>query len=383
MKANIRDADKNHMQLALKLAARGQGWVEPNPMVGAIIVRNKTIVGRGWHRRFGGPHAEIEALRQAGAKARGATLYVTLEPCCHTGKTGPCTQAIIEAGIQRVVAAMMDPYPQVRGRGFATLRRAGVKVLVGVGQAQARKLNGPFIKRVTTGQPYVIAKWAQTLDGCVADRRNQSRWISSAASRRHVHLLRARVDAIIVGIGTALADDPVLTARLPHPEKPLRIATRVIMDRECQLPLTCRLVRTATRIPVLLLHGKQLKPGALARRRRLLQAGVKMLAIDVDSHGHLNLRRALKELGRRGMTNVLVEGGPRLMASLLEAHLANEIHVYIAPVILGDTQARHAVEGQIARRLTHARPGEIIAMQRFGPDMHIVLRPPPSLPPVT
>ncbi|NNM88066.1 MAG: RibD family protein, partial [Phycisphaerae bacterium] len=205
----------------------------------------------------------------------------------------------------------------------------------------------------------------------------------SVASRRHVHLLRSRVDAIMVGIGTALADDPVLTARLPHLKRPPRIATRVIMDRECQLPLTCQLVRTATMFPVLLLHGKQLKPMALARRQRLLQAGVEMLALDVDSHGRLNLHSALKELGHRGMTNVLVEGGPRLMASLLADHLADEIHVYIAPVILGDAQARHAVEGQIVRRLTHAKPAEIITMQRFGPDVHIVLRPPASLPSAT
>ncbi len=380
MAHNLTDFDEKYMQLALALAARGRGLVEPNPMVGAIIVRDKTIVGRGWHRRFGGPHAEIEALRQAGPKARGATLYVTLEPCCHTGKTGPCTQALINARIKRVVAAMMDPYHQVRGHGFAALRRAGVKVLVGTGQQQARQLNRPFIKRLATGMPYVIAKWAQTLDGCVADRHNHSRWISSAASRRQVHLLRAGVDGIIVGIGTALADDPLLTARLPRHQKPPRIATRVLIDRKCQLPRTSQLVRTAAVAPVLLLHGKRLKPADLTRRQRLIQAGVEMLAVDADSHGHLNLRSALQQLGHRGMTNVLVEGGPRLMASLLAANLADEIHVYIAPMILGDAQARHAVEGQLLRRLTHTRPGEILAMQQLGSDIHIVFRPPAPSP---
>ncbi len=376
MALNDPDSDEKYMRLALELAARGRGLVEPNPMVGAIIVRDKTIVGRGWHRRFGGPHAEIEALRQAGAKARGATLYVTLEPCCHTGKTGPCTQALINAGIKRVVAAMMDPYHQVRGHGFATLRRAKIRVRVGMGRQQARQLNSPFIKRLATGRPYVIAKWAQTLDGCVADRTNQSQWITSATSRRHVHFLRAHMDAIIVGIGTALADNPLLTARLPGNKKPPRLATRVVLDRQCRLPLTSQLVHTAATIPVLLFHGNNLDPAALARRHKLLQAGVEMLAIDADSHGHLNIRSALQQLGQRGMTNVLVEGGPRLMASLLAEHLADEIHVYVAPIILGDAQARHAVEGQFIRRLAQASPGKILAIQQLGPDIHILLRPP-------
>ncbi len=375
MALNNPNSDEKYMRLALELAARGRGLVEPNPMVGAIIVRDKTIVGRGWHRRFGGPHAEIEALRQAGAKARGATLYVTLEPCCHTGKTGPCTQALINAGVKCVVAAMMDPYHQVRGHGFATLRRAGIRVRVGMGRQQARQLNNPFIKRLATGMPYVIAKWAQTLDGCVADRTNQSQWISSAASRRQVHLLRAGVDGIIIGIGTALADNPQLTARLPGNKKPPRLATRVVLDRQCRLPLTSQLVHTAATIPVLLFHGKNLDPAALARRHKLLQAGVEMLALDVDAHGHLNLRSALQQLGHRGMTNVLVEGGPRLMASLMAEHLADEIHVYIAPIILGDAQARHAVEGQFIR-LAQACPGKILVLQQLGPDIHILLRPP-------
>ena len=371
------NSDEKYMQLALTLAARGRGHVEPNPMVGAIIVRNHKIVGRGWHRQFGGPHAEIEALRQAGAQAKNATVYVTLEPCCHTGKTGPCTDALIKAGFKRVVAAMTDPYPQVHGRGFARLRRAGVEVRVGVGQPQARQLNLPFIKRITTGLPYVIAKWAQTLDGCVADRHNHSRWISSTASRQQVHLMRGRVDAIMVGIGTARADDPILTARLPRGQKPPRIATRVLIDRDCRLPFTSQLVRTAALAPVLLVHGKTLNTAARARRQRLVQCGLNFLAVDADSHGRLNLRRLLDQLGQEGMTNVLVEGGPRLLASLLADHLCDEIHAYIAPIILGDVQARHGVESPAIRLLRHAISGEFLAAHRLESDIHILVRLPP------
>src|SRR5262249_11888135 len=202
---------------ALHRAGRGRGGAEPNPLVGAVVVRDGKVVGEGWHRRYGEAHAEVNALAAAGEAARGATLYVTLEPCCHHGKTPPCTDAVLRAGIARVVAAMSDPFPQVSGQGTAQLRAAGVSVEVGLGEKEARRLNAPYLKLLATGRPYVHAKWAMTLDGKIATRTGDSKWISNRASRARVHELRGRMDAILVGIGTALAGDPLLTARPPGP----------------------------------------------------------------------------------------------------------------------------------------------------------------------
>ena len=206
---------------SLALAEQGRGAVEPNPLVGAVVVRDGVCVGEGWHQRYGGPHAEVFALAAAGEAARGATLYVTLEPCCHHGKTPPCTDAVLGAGIRRVVAAMQDPFPQVSGKGATILRAANVSVELGLCEAEARRLNAPYLKLVGTGLPYVHLKWAMTLDGKIATRTGESKWISCDESRRPVHVLRGRVDAVVVGIGTALADDPSLTARPPGRVRPL------------------------------------------------------------------------------------------------------------------------------------------------------------------
>ena len=230
-----------HMRRALELAAQGQGAVEPNPMVGCVIARGAEILGEGWHRRFGGAHAEVEALKLAGERARGATVYVTLEPCCHHGKTPPCTRAILDAGVARVVAAMPDPFPQVAGGGLAELRAAGIEVQSGVLEEEARKLNAPYLKLLSTGRPWIIAKWAMTLDGKIATAAGDSRWISCLDSRSIVHQLRGRVDAIVVGRGTAAADDPLLTARPPGP----RTAMRIVVDTRASLSPQSQLVRTA------------------------------------------------------------------------------------------------------------------------------------------
>ena len=234
------------MRRALAEAERGRGAVEPNPLVGAVVVREGRPVGVGHHARFGGPHAEVVALEAAGAAARGATLYVTLEPCCHHGKTPPCTEAVLAAGIRRVVAAMTDPFPKVAGGGFARLAAAGLEVESGLLETEARRLNAPYLKRLATGRPYVIAKWAMTLDGKTATASGDSRWISGPRSRALVHELRGRMDAILVGIGTALADDPQLTARPPGPRR----AARVVLDSAARLPPDSRLARTAREIPV-------------------------------------------------------------------------------------------------------------------------------------
>ena len=262
-----------HMQRALELAAQGQGFVEPNPMVGCVIARGAEIVGEGWHRRFGQAHAEVEALRIAGSRARGATLYVTLEPCCHQGKTPPCTRAVLAAGVARVVAAMADPFPQVAGGGLAELRAAGVEVQTGILENQARKLNAPYLKLLSAGRPWVVAKWAMTLDGKIAARTGDSRWISSPASRQLVHQLRGRMDAILVGRGTAAADDPQLTARPPGP----RTALRIVVDTRASLSLASRLVRTAREVPVLVAVGPE---AASADCANLQAAGCEVLVCD-------------------------------------------------------------------------------------------------------
>ncbi|MDZ7615653.1 MAG: bifunctional diaminohydroxyphosphoribosylaminopyrimidine deaminase/5-amino-6-(5-phosphoribosylamino)uracil reductase RibD, partial [Patescibacteria group bacterium] len=232
------ELDRWHMSRALELAARGQGFVEPNPMVGCVIARGAELIGEGWHRRYGGPHAEIEALHLAGPRAAGATMYVTLEPCCHHGKTPPCTEAILRAAPARVVIAQRDPFPAVAGKGIARLQAAGIQVDVGLAEAEARELNAPYLKLLGTGRPWVMAKWAMTLDGKLATRTAESQWISGPESREIVHQLRGRVDAVIVGRGTAEHDNPALTARPPG----ARSATRIVLDSGASLSLDSQLV---------------------------------------------------------------------------------------------------------------------------------------------
>lgn len=361
--------DLRYMRLALRLAQRGQGFVEPNPMVGAVLVGNAAIIAQGWHQRFGGPHAEINALNAAEVSPRGGTLYVTLEPCCHTGKTGPCTQAIIAAGLKRVVVAMRDPNALVCGRGIAQLRRAGIRVDVGVLESQARQLNRPFIKWITTRQPYVIAKWAQTLDGGIADRYGKSQWISSPESRKRVHHIRGHVDGIMVAIGTALADDPMLTARPRKKTDIRRTATRIIIDSHCRLPLNSRLVLTATNVPTLVFHRMSLTGAALLRMKKLTQHGVACIGVRADKNGNLDMAAVLTELGKRNFTNILVEGGPTLLGSMLKNELIDEGLVFIAPKIAGDQSARHAVEGIVLQSISKATMLEFAQPERIGPDI--------------
>lgn len=320
------------MRRALELAGRGEGRVEPNPMVGAVITAaggDGRIVGEGWHDRFGGPHAEPVALVAAGPQARGGTLYVTLEPCCHHGKTPPCTDAIIAAGIGRVVAAVEDPFPAVGGGGIAALRQAGIVVETGLLAAEALRLTAAYRKLVGTGMPWVIGKWAMSLDGLAAAPPGADRWISSAESRAIVHALRGRVDGIVVGIGTAVVDDPLLTARPAGSREPLRI----VLDSGARLPRSSQLVRTARDVPLLVAVG----PDAAADRIAALRAaGCEVWLAEGDDHA-ARLRSLLRELGRRRMTNLLVEGGPAVLRSLFATSLIDEVWAFVAPKILGST----------------------------------------------
>lgn len=324
------------MQRALELAERGRGYVEPNPLVGAVIVRDGQVVGEGWHQRYGEAHAEVNALAQAGAAARGASLYVTLEPCCHHGKTPPCTDALLAAGIARVVMAMSDPFPQVAGQGLQKLVAAGVAVEVGLGQKEAERLNAPYLKLLRTGRPYVHAKWAMTLDGKIATRTGDSKWISGEAARQKVHALRGRMDAIIVGIGTVLADDPLLTARPPGARTP----TRIVLDSHGRMPSDCQLARTAREVSVLIVSTETTETAA-----RFGQLGCETLLVPAEA-GRSQLTALLDELGRRRMTNILVEGGSAVLGSFLDAGAIDEVHVFVAPKLAGGTTARAPIAGQ-------------------------------------
>lgn len=342
--------DHRHMQRALELAARGLGYVEPNPMVGCVIVRDGQVVGEGWHRRFGDLHAEAEALKVAGEQARGATLYVTLEPCCHHGKQPPCADAVITAGVARVVAAMRDPFPAVAGGGFERLRQAGVQVEVGLCEDESRQLLAPFTKLVTTGRPWVIAKWAMTLDGKLATGAGDSRWISCPASREVAHRLRARVDAILVGSRTARLDDPLLTTRLPDGEAPPRVAARIVLDSTASLSLTSKLVATIHQAPVMVVAGPQATPAAIAQ---LTSAGCEVLQLDAPSHEQ-RIEQLLAELGKRRMTNLLVEGGSSVLGAFFDIGQVDEVHAFIAPIVAGGATAPSPVGGSGVSKMAEA-----------------------------
>ena len=339
-------ADATWMGRALELAERGRGFVEPNPLVGAVLVRDGRAVGEGWHRRYGEAHAEVNALAEAGDLARGATAYVTLEPCCHHGKTPPCTDALLRAGVGRVMAAMSDPFPPVAGRGAAALRAAGVPVEFGLCEAAARRLNAPYLTLLTAGRPYVHAKWAMTLDGKIATRAGDSRWISNEASRRRVHELRGRMDAVVVGVGTALADDPRLTARPPGP----RTAVRVVLDSRCRLPTDSVLAKTAREVPTLLAATAAAPADRAAALRAL---GCEVLT-GPATDGHTDVRALLAELGRRRFTNLLVEGGGGALGAFLDAGAVDEVHVFVAPCLAGGATAPTPMGGRGVEKIAEA-----------------------------
>jgi len=350
------------MRRALALAARGRGRVEPNPMVGCVIARGRQIVGEGYHRRFGGPHAEIHALQASGRRARSATAYVTLEPCCHHGKTPPCTDAIVAAGLQRIVVAVADPFAQVRGRGLRRLRAAGIEVAAGLCRSEAMQLNAPYFKLQRNHRPWVILKWAQSLDGKIAAPSGQSKWISGPRSRRWAHRLRARVDAVVVGAGTVIADDPQLTCRCVRPR---RIATRIVIDPDLQTPPQARLVRTARRVPTVIVTRR-----ASAGRRRVRayeRAGVEILALRRTRTG-LDLGQLLDELGRRAMTNIMIEGGSKTLGAFFDAGLADEAIIFVSRRLIGGRAGPSPLEGLGPATMRDVRRPARTKVTRCGQD---------------
>lgn len=356
-----------HLRAAAALALRGHGGAEPNPMVGCVIVRDGEVVGRGWHQRCGDAHAEINALRDAGDRARGATAFVTLEPCNHHGRTGPCTTALLGAGIERVVFASHDPNP-IAGGGMAALRAAGIEAACLPCDA-CDELNAPFLKRVTQRLPWVTAKWAQTLDGAIATRTGESQWISCATSRRRVHRERARVDAIVTGMGTVRSDDPRLTARgTPI----LRRARRVVISKGVDLRLDSALCRSLDTAPLTLACSRESLERQATQADALRNAGVDILPIDEGTAG---LAGCLSDLHTRlGVSTVLVESGGGLLGRLIAAGLVDELWAFIAPSLMGDANAPGPVRGIDPLRLADASTWRVTSMLASGCDLEVRLR---------
>ncbi|ADL12941.1 bifunctional diaminohydroxyphosphoribosylaminopyrimidine deaminase/5-amino-6-(5-phosphoribosylamino)uracil reductase RibD [Acetohalobium arabaticum] len=332
--------DIDYMRLALDLAAKGRGRTSPNPMVGAVIVKDGEIVGQGYHHAAGKPHAEVNALQDAADKTEDATVYVTLEPCSHYGKTPPCTKALIGAGVSRVVAAMKDPNPKVAGRGLQKLADAGIEVESGLLEEEAKELNEAFIKYITTERPFVILKNAMTLDGKIATKTGDSKWISGEESRRYVHRLRDEVDGILVGIGTVLSDNPRLTTRLP--EQDGQDPIRIVLDSRLEIPLDSNLVTQESEAKTVVAAAETADEEKAAK---LEEAGVEVIFLP-DKQGRIDLDSLLAELGRMEIMSLLVEGGSRINTSFLFTELVDKILYFIAPKLIGGSEAVQAVGGQ-------------------------------------
>jgi diaminohydroxyphosphoribosylaminopyrimidine deaminase/5-amino-6-(5-phosphoribosylamino)uracil reductase len=348
------------MRHALGLAGRALGRVAPNPAVGCVIVSpDEIIVGRGWTQDGGRPHAETVALAQAGSAARGATAYVSLEPCAHTGQTPPCANALIAAGLSRVVAAIEDPDPRVKGSGFAMLRDAGIEVVVGTLESEAERINAVFFKRVTEVRPLVTLKFAQSLDGRIATATGESKWITGEEARRFGHLLRARNDAILVGIGTALADDPELSCRLSGLENASPL--RVVLDTRLRLDQSSKLARTAREIPTIVFTTS---PGGAALRA----TGIEIVEVERDARGRPDVATVLSALAERGVTRLLVEGGATVHATFLNRGFADRLEVFRAPILLGS--AGHASVDALAEiNLDETPRFRCVGRRKLGPDL--------------
>ena len=323
------DLDSQYMRLALREARKGEGRTSPNPAGGAVIVRAGQVVGKGYHHQAGTPHAEVHALRGAGPQGRGATLYVTLEPCNHTGRTPPCSEAVLAAGIKRVVVGMADPNPRVAGNGARYLMQHNIPVTMGVLEAECRRLNRPFLKHIVSGLPWVIMKAGASLDGRIATRTGHSGWITGEQSRQQVHRLRDKMDAILIGVGTALVDDPALTTRLPRGG---RDAVRLVLDTHLRLDPAARLITQSSPAPTWVFCGPEAKP---ARQRALEAAGTVVHRVGLDDDGRVALPEVLRLVGAARMNTLLVEGGAAVHAAFLLQRLVDEVMLFVAPLFLG------------------------------------------------
>jgi diaminohydroxyphosphoribosylaminopyrimidine deaminase/5-amino-6-(5-phosphoribosylamino)uracil reductase len=356
------------MTLALRLAAKGQGTTSPNPMVGALVVKQSRIVGQGFHFRPGQPHAEMLALRQAGPRAQGATLYVTLEPCCHLKKrTPPCAPEVIRSGVSRVVIAMSDPNPLVKGRGTAALRRARLSVTTGIARREAEGLNKAYCHWIKTKRPYVTLKAGMTLDGQIATGSGESQWITGKPSRQEVHQLRGQVDAVLVGVGTILSDNPSLTARTGAQLKKLasRQPLRIVVDSKLRVPLSAQVMARQDEARTLIATTRS---APAARLRAIQKKEIEAIALPA-ARGRVSLRALLKELGRRGIVSLLVEGGGEMNAAMLKAKLVDHVRLYVAPMLLGGRNAKGVIGGKSPARLAQALKLRNVHTRLVGGDV--------------
>lgn len=354
--SNSKNLDKLFLQETLRLAKKAQGWTNPNPMVGAVIVKKGKVAARGYHRRAGWPHAEIEALRAAKTSLSGATLYVNLEPCCHFGKTPPCSRAIINSGIKRVVFSTPDPNPKVSGKGAKALRKAGIKVSVGELAEEARKLNEAFFTFQQKRRPFIVLRFAASLDGKIATREGHSQWITNQESRVFARRLRGEYQAILVGVGTVLADNPHLGARMRGKRDPLRI----ILDTSLKLPLHSQVLRDNNALVV------TTAAASFGKRKLLAGKGVGVLIFPGKK---ISLQKLMQELYRREIVSVLVEGGGQVLGSFVDAKLADKVYAVHAPMIIGGENAVSAIRGQGARKLTDAVHLTNVSFKRFGDNL--------------
>lgn len=353
-------SDSDYMQQAIELARQAAGQTNPNPLVGAVIVKNNRIIGKGYHAFCGGPHAERNAIASLTESARGATLYVTLEPCCHYGKTPPCTEAIIEQGIRRVVIGSRDPNPKVCGKGAAILRAAGIQVEEDFMRGECDKLNPVFFHYITTGTPYVIMKYAMTADGKIATRTGASKWITGARAREEVQHMRSRCMGIMAGIGTVLADDPLLTVRLEGRRSPVRI----ICDSHLRIPLDSQICRTARQYPTILACAE-----ADEEKTRALQAiGIQVISCP-SPQGEVDLKRLMEILGQQGIDSIFLEGGATLNESVLCRNLVQKINVFIAPKLFGGEKSKTPIAGLGVETPSQAIPLRLTKIRQIGDDL--------------
>ena len=364
----VKQKDIEYMRRAIELAERGAGFVNPNPMVGAVIVKGGRVIGEGWHERYGKWHAERNALKNCTEDARGATMYVTLEPCCHYGKTPPCTEAIIEHGIERVFVGMPDPNPLVAGKGLSLLREAGIEVVCGVEEEAIREQNKIFLKYIATRRPWVILKTAMTLDGKIATWSGDSRWITGTEARAYVHELRHRLMVVMIGIGTAVADDPLLNCRIEG--RGVRQPIRVIVDSNARLGLDSQIVKTAGKYHTIVAHTRF---AAEERLEALKQAGVETLLCE-EKEGLVDVDNLLFLLGQTGVDSILLEGGGGLNYSFLAGGFTDEVYSFIAPQIVGGEKAKTPVEGVGIEKMADAVTLERTDVLCLGQDILVKLK---------
>ncbi len=360
MKKNVVSEKERFMDMALELAGKGRGKTHPNPMVGAVIVSSGKVIGRGYHKRAGMPHAEADAISSAKTPLEGAEMFVTLEPCDHYGRTPPCTDAIIASGIKRVHVAMRDPNPVNSGRGIRKLRKAGIEVYVGSRSKEARYLNRAYIKFVTRGIPYITIKTAQSLDGKIAASDGSSKWVSSPDSRRYVKKMRSEVDAVMVGINTVLKDDPLLSGGGGLSGKPVRI----VLDSRLRISERSRLIRTAADAPVIVVTTPAASPDKI--RKLSGKKGVEVLVVG-SSGGRVSIKSFLKKMAEKGIASIMSESGGELAGTLIDGGFVDEVVFFIAPVILGGSQV--SVAGRGAPSIKNAIPLKGVSRQVMGPDM--------------